>query len=104
MDNSADAHFEGKDSQVKATYQRLISALQEFGSINVTPKQTSIRLEKNRCFSGVPPCKSYFNLEFRTDYKIDDPRITRLHQLSARRFEHTVKLQNESEIDDQRVK
>jgi hypothetical protein len=104
MDNSVDTLFEGKDPQAKATYQRLISALQEFGSINVTPKQTSIHLEKNSGFAGVHPRKSYFNLEFRTDYKIDDPRITRLQQLSARRFEHTVKLQNESEIDDQLLK
>ena len=42
-----------------------------------------------------------FNLEFRTDYLIDDPRIARKQQLSARRFEHTVKVQTESDINPQ---
>jgi hypothetical protein len=52
--------------------------------VREAPKQTSNHLEKNGGFAGVHPRKSYFNLEFRTDYKIDDPRVVRQQQLSAR--------------------
>jgi hypothetical protein len=104
VSNSADNLFEGKEPQVKAVYECLIKALQSLGPVKVSPRQTSIHLEKNSGFAGVHPRKSYFNLEFRTDYKIDDPRISKHQQLSARRFEHTVKLEKESDVDDQLLK
>jgi hypothetical protein len=96
-----DQHFEGKGPELKATYDRLISALREFGPVKEASKQTSIHLEKNSGFAGVHPRKNSFNLEFRTDYKIEHPRITRTQQLSARRFEHTVKLQKVGDVDAQ---
>src|SRR5829696_5007573 len=98
---SIDQHFAGKAPQLKAAYDRLIAALNTFGAVKEAPKQTSIHLEKNSGFAGVHPRKSYLNLEFRTDYKIDDPRIARQQQLSARRFEHTVKLAMAADIDGQ---
>lgn len=96
-----DIHFADKPLQVRATYDRLLTELRKFGTVKESAKQTSIHLEKNSGFAGVHPRKTYFNLEFRTDYKIDNPRITRTQQLSARRFEHTVKLEHESDIDAQ---
>ncbi|HEX2618756.1 MAG TPA: DUF5655 domain-containing protein [Phototrophicaceae bacterium] len=104
MLNSIDHHFEGKPPQMRATYDRLIEALSEFGVLKQASKQTSIHLEKHSGFAGVHPRKNYFNLEFRTDYQIDDPRITRTQQLSTRRFEHTVKLETEADIDEQLLK
>lgn len=99
--NSVDHLFEGKVPELRTTFDCLIDQLRQFGEIKVAPKQTSIHLEKNSGFAGVHPRKTYVNLEFRTDYKIDDPRITRVQQLSARRFEHTVKLERESDVDEQ---
>ncbi|MEP7284205.1 MAG: DUF5655 domain-containing protein [Chloroflexota bacterium] len=99
--DSVDHLFEGKAPELRATFEYLVRELQKFGGIKVAPKQTSIHLEKNSGFAGVHPRKTYFNLEFRTDYKIDAPRITRTQQLSARRFEHTVKLASESDVDEQ---
>src|ERR1043165_8073512 len=102
--NSVDHLFEGKTPELRATYEQLIHRMQAFGEVRIAPKQTSIQLEKNSDFAGVHPRKSYFNLEFRTDYKIDDPRITRTQQLSAKRFEHTVKLERETDVDEQLLK
>ena len=100
-ENSAEALFEGKDPTLQATYDYLLAQLRTFGEVRVAPKQTSIHLEKNSGFAGVHPRKNYFNIEFRTDHKIVDPRITRLQQLSARRFEHTVKVKSKNDIDEQ---
>ena len=99
--NTIDQLFEGKPPQVRATYDRLIRELRQFGPVTEAPKQTSIHLEKHSGFAGVHPRKNYFNLEFRTDTKIDHPRILKQQQLSARRFEHTVKVEQESDIDAQ---
>jgi hypothetical protein len=99
--NSLDSLFEGKAPTLRATFDYLLHQLHQFGEIRVVPKQTSIHLEKNRGFAGVHPRKTHFNLEFRTDYEIDHPRIMRTQQLSARRFEHTVKVENEKDVDEQ---
>jgi hypothetical protein len=102
--NSVERLFEGKAPELQVTFDYLLTQLQKFGDIKVSPKQTSIHLEKNSGFAGVHPRNAYFNLEFRTDYKIDDPRITRVQQLSARRYEHTVKLEKQSDVDAQLLK
>ncbi len=99
--NSVEQLFEGKVPELRETFDYLVTQLQTFGAITVAPKQTSIHLEKKSGFAGVHPRSTYFNLEFRTDYRIDAPRITRVQQLSARRFEHTVKLANKSDVDAQ---
>jgi hypothetical protein len=101
---SIDQHFAGKTPEMKAAYDRLIASLNAFGAVKEAPKQTSIHLEKNSGFAGVHPRKSHFNLEFRTDYKIDNPRVTRQQQLSARRFEHTVKIERPDDVDDELLK
>ena len=97
-------HLFQNNADLKAVYQHLIDALSAIGPIKVAPKQTSIHIEKNSGFAGVHPRKNYFNLEFRTDYKIDAPRVVRQQQLSARRFEHTVKIEKTSDVDEQLLK
>ena len=99
--NSVAPLFEGKAPEVREAFDHLVTQLRSFGQVKVAPKQTSIHLEKNSGFAGVHPRKAYFNLEFRTDYKIDHPRITRIQQLSARRFEHTLRVEKASDIDEQ---
>ena len=98
---SVDLLFADKAPQLRAVYDRLLASLRKFGTIHEAPKQTSIHLEKNSGFAGVHPKKNAINLEFRTDYEIDHPRIARRQQLSARRFEHTVKLENVGDVDEQ---
>jgi hypothetical protein len=93
--------FDGKPAEVRAAYDYLVDELRQFGPIKEAAKQTSIHLEKHSGFAGVHPRKNAFNLEFRTEHPIDNPRIIRQQQLSARRFEHTVKIESESDIDDQ---
>ena len=102
--NSVDTLFEGKAPQLRPIYDHLVAALQEFGPVREAAKQTTIHLEKNSAFAGIHFRKNHLNLEWRIDYKIDDPRIIHQMQLSSRRFEHTVKLEQESDIDSQLLK
>src|SRR5687768_12510358 len=101
--SALDALFEGRTPELRAVYERLIAALREFGPVREAPKQTSIHLEKNSGFAGIHPRKNALNLEFRTDYPIENPRVVRQQQLSARRYEHTVKLERAEDIDEQLI-
>jgi len=96
-----DALFDGKDPSVRVLYNHLLERLHAIRPVTVSPKQTSIHLEKNSAFAGVHPRKAYINLKFRTDYVVDDPRIVRQEQLSARRYLHTVKLATPDDVDVQ---
>ena len=97
-------HFEGKEAVVKQIYDQLLQALRQFGAVHEAPKQTSIHLDNANGFAGVYTRKNYILLHFRTDYPIDDPRITKHEQLSVRRFMSTVKLTQESDVDVQLLK
>lgn len=101
---SIDSHFANKNPELKAAYDHLLSELRRFGPVREVAKQTSIHLEKNSGFAGVHPRKDSFNLEFRTNYKIDHPLVTRTQQLSAQRFEHTVRLERERDVGNQLLK
>lgn len=96
-----ESHFENKVAGVRAVYDHLLRSLRQFGDVHEAPKQTSIHLDNKSGFAGVYTRKNYILLHFRTDYKIDDPRITKIEQHSARRFLHTVKLENVSDVDEQ---
>ena len=97
-------HFEDKQPIVKQIYDRLLEALRQFGDVHEAPKQTSIHLDNATGFAGIYTRKDFILLHFRTDYPIDDPRLSKREQLSARRFKHTIKLTQTSDIDAQLLK
>ena len=96
---SVSRHFEGKESQVQEIYDRLIDELQKIGDIRESPKKSSIHLDHKTGFAGVYTRKSYILLHFRTDYPIESDRMEKQEQLSVRRFKHTIKLDDVSQID-----
>lgn len=98
---SVDIHFQGKEPNVRAVYDCLMLRLHELGPVTASPKQTSIHLDRTTGFAGINTRKSYLLLNFRTDYQVESPRITKVEKHSARRFMHTVKLQSETDVDDE---
>jgi hypothetical protein len=93
------SHFEGKSSTVLSIYQTLLKALRQFGEVQEAPKKTSIHLDNATGFAGVYPRKDYILLHFRTAYPIEDKRLEKSEQLSAKRFKYSIRLQKEGDID-----
>ena len=101
MNPTVASHFEGKEPVVRAIYDKLLVGLTSYGEVKAVPKQTSIHLDNASGFAGVYTRKNYINLHFRLATKIDNPRIAKVEQLSARRFKHTVKLEAVEDVDQQ---
>lgn len=99
--STVDHLFAGKAPGLRPVYDHLIQQLDQIGPVKVAPKTTSIHLEKNGGFAGIHPRKNSFNLIFRTDRLIQDPRITKVERLSAGRYMHTVPIERASDVDDQ---
>ena len=96
---SMDSHFSGKEPSVRKMYDRLLSALREFGKVIEEPKKTSIHLVNVSAFAGVQTRGTYILLNIKADHKIESPRIHKGEQISAKRFHHRVKISSVSEID-----
>ena len=98
---TVDSHFDGKEPTVRQIYDRLIDALVQLGEVRQVSKKGSIHLDHQTGFAGVYTRKSYINLHFRTEFKIEHPCIAKVEQLSARRFKHTVKLEQPEDVNSQ---
>jgi hypothetical protein len=100
---SLESHFSGKEPSVRKMYDRLLSALREFGKVIEEPKKTSIHLVNVSAFAGVQTRGTYILLNIKADHKIESPRIHKGEQISAKRFHHSVKISSLSEIDSELI-
>ena len=92
-------HFADKDPSVRVLYDKLLEILNTFGPIIEEPKKTSIHLVRKSALAGVETRKSYLLLNIKSDHKIDNPRILKTDQPSARRFHHKVKIETLGDFD-----
>jgi len=92
-------HLAGKEPEVIKIYHKLIDRLHRFGPLKIEPKKTSIHLGNRFGFAGVYTRKNYINLEVHLNYKLDNPRVSKVEQASANRFHHTIRLNGEKDID-----
>jgi hypothetical protein len=92
-------HLDGKDPEVVKIYHLLINKLQEFGTLKIEPKKTSIHLGNRFGFAGVYTRKNYINLEVHLNYKLESKRVSKVEQASANRFHHTIRLNSAKDVD-----
>lgn len=98
-DFTVDNHFVGKEPVVRDTYNALIKATKRFGKLQEEPHKTSIHLVNHSAFAGVATRKGYILLTLKTEYPIDNPRVTQTEQVSRNRFHHLVKLETPEAVD-----
>jgi hypothetical protein len=101
---SVKSHFEGKDTSVQATYDRLLQKVRQFGRVSEEPKKTSIHLVNRTAFAGVATRKSAIILTVKSDRKLSSPRIHKSARASANRFHHEVKLSGPADVDAELIK
>ncbi len=95
-------HFIGREVVVREIYDCLLARLREFGQITEDPKKTCIHLAASKsALGGVYPRKNYLNLEFKTAYAIDNPRISKSEQVSRYRYHNSLRLDSVEAIDDE---
>jgi hypothetical protein len=96
---SVNDHFVNKDSSIRALYDRLLKILNSFEPVKESPKKTSIHIDRNSAIVGVETRKDYLLLTIKADHKIDNPRIEKHEQISARRFYHKVRIKSLKDYD-----
>jgi hypothetical protein len=99
MSYTVDDHFTGKEPVVRDLYAALLAAIRKYGPLEEDPKKTSIHLVNRTAMAGVYTRREYINLDFKSEYPIDSPRIARSEQLSRNRYHHTIKLTSKKDLD-----
>lgn len=99
MTYTVDEHFAGKDPVVRELYQQLLAMLRSFGPVAEDPKKTSIHLVNRSALGGVSTRKDYILLQFKTDYPIASPRLSKTEQVSRNRYHHTLKVESLAALD-----
>ena len=97
------AHFTGRDPQVRATYDRLLVAVRTLGPVTEDPKKTSIHLVRHTAFAGIATRRSALILTLKSGRDIRNPRVARREQASAHRWHLEVRLQDPLQVDRQLI-
>ena len=98
---SASDHFAESEPGVHALYEELVRRLNAIGPVVEDPKKTCIHLNRKSALAGVYVRKRYLLLEFKTDYPIDSPRITKSEQISRSRWHHATKVDSTESLDSE---
>lgn len=98
---SLNEHFTRKEPQVYTTYLKLESYLKSFEAIQISPVINAILFSSKSTFLAIKPKKSWLDLEFILDYEANEFPIHKIVSVSKTRFAHFVRIQNETDIDDQ---
>ena len=92
-------HFKNKQITVKAIYDAIVKAAEEFGPVKQDAKKTSIHLVRKSAFAGVATQKSALILTVKSRHDLKSSRVVRREQASAGRWYVYVKIESPGEVD-----
>jgi Domain of unknown function (DUF5655) len=101
LTDAADYLFSGKEPNVHATYQEVLTSLRTIGPFAVEPKKSSIHLVRSSGFAGVHPRKGYLYLNLRLDRALSGPRIAKTEQVSKNRWHNEIRLDSPEQVDEE---
>ena len=89
------------DPALQKVYARLLKAVQAFGPVTEERGERSALLRSRGGFLGVHPKRDGLDLQIVSDHLIRAARVTKVDQVSARRFHVHVRLLEEKDVDAQ---
>ena len=92
-------HFEGREPQVLHAYAAILAAARRLGPCKEDPKKSTIHLVRETAFAGVSTRKAALILTLKSSCDIDDPRIVKREQTSARRWHLDMRLDSPAQVD-----
>ncbi len=94
-------HLAGKSAAVVAMYHLLVEAVGSLGEMEVVPMKSSILLRVKTAFVNVTVRRKWLDIYFAVDGERSGRRIRRTERISARRFAHSVRIEDPDDIDDE---
>jgi len=96
---SIEQHFAKSSPDVRAIYDRILSAAGKWGPVEPDPKKTSIHLNRRTAFAGVATRKDALILTVKSTTDIESKRISKHERASANRWHLEIRLAEPNEVD-----
>jgi len=98
---SVEEHFENKDVSVFNIFQEISRELQKNCQFDIHAVKNAILFWREVNFIAFKPRKRWLDIEFVLQREVNEFPVNKVVQASKTQFAHFVRLQYESEIDDQ---
>jgi len=93
--------FQGKSQTVRDLYQALLDKLNQVGPVQETMQTIYVSLENRKRFATALIRNRSIKLVLRTSFKITGSRIHSREQVAANRYDHTVLITSNKDIDSE---
>jgi hypothetical protein len=94
-----DAHFEGREPNVVATFERLLAAARKNGPVTVLPEKTRIAFQVRMSFAAFTLRKRWVDGHVVLARRLESPRFRRIDFISPRNQVHVFRLKDPSDVD-----
>lgn len=92
-------HFKGREPDVVATFERLLSAARKNGPVSVLPEKTRIAFQVRMSFAAFTLRKRWVDGHVVLARRLESPRFRRIDYISPRNQVHVFRLKEPSEVD-----
>lgn len=96
-----EAHFENRDPQLKAAYEKVAKAVATFGPHQITAAKSSIFFKNGGSFAGIKVMKDHLKLEFFLEAEHDEFPIEKTFRYSKNKIVHVMRVGSAKDIDRQ---
>ena len=97
--HSVKDHFTNRQPTVKASYDAIVKAAEQFGPVKQEAKKTSIHLVRKTAFAGVATRQSVLILTLKSTSDLKSERVARREQVSASRWHVEVRIDSPQAVD-----
>jgi hypothetical protein len=93
-------HFKNKEKVAKPLFDELIKAIEKnIGPVKIESLPCCIHLVGSYSFGGVWALKDKIKIDFRTNFKIEDPRVLKELKISPTRYMYHLEIKDKTDID-----
>ncbi len=100
---SLEAHFEGRQPIVRALYDQLFQALQQFGPVSAHPVKTRIVFQAEVQFAAAVTHRNWLEGYFWLRRQAAHPRIHKIEMGVFRDYGHIFRLESSEDLDQDLV-
>ena len=96
-----ESHFYTKQQHVIDTFEKIKNVVLLFDDVRINSVKGAILFRAKSTFLAVKPKKSFLDIEFVLDEKIEEFPIHKSVQASKSKWAHFVRLESPEEVDEQ---
>lgn len=94
-----DDHFRGKPPEIRATFDRVVEAVQAIGPVRVLPEKSRIAFQVRMSFAQVTPRMRWLDGHVVLARRFEHPRFRRVETFSPRNHLHAFRLHGPEDVD-----